>query len=392
MAAGPGTIGQLGDRLPSRGQRADLYPTALTMLRAIVVGRWLAWTWMVGIVVFMRDELVRSHVLAWIAVIATLALTVTSTLLIRRAPERLIRLPFVGVEVAFAIGLNVVDGFVFEPGHVFENTQSIATQWPLIAAATVGVAFGPTIAALAGTTIGPAELGGALANEHEPFTTGQQVSLAATSIFYAALGAVFGWQALLLKRAEAEVADRRARDEIGRVMHDTVLQTLALVERRVAATDPELAAAAREADAEVRAFLFGSRAMDRADLDARVRGVVERIRKGNSTPVTVSVIDDGCRLDAHQQDLVARAIGEAVANSLEHAAASRVVVFVETDETGHVFASIADDGRGFETAAPRDGHGIDESIVARIRSIGGRVSIESGPTGTEVCIWSNPKD
>ena len=36
------------------------------------------------------------------------------------------------------------------------------------------------------------------------------------------------------------------------MMHDTVLQTLALVERRSAASDPELAAAAREADRELR--------------------------------------------------------------------------------------------------------------------------------------------
>lgn len=390
MSDGDAGIERVRDRFPVLGPRPELYPTALTILRAIVVGRWLAWTWMVGIVVFTRDDLVRSPVLAWLAVAATFTLTATSTALIRRSPQRLIHLPFVGTEILFAIGLNVVDGFVFEPGHVFGNTQSIATQWPLIAAATVGVAFGPVVAAIVGTTIGPAELCGALANEHPRFTTGQVVSLVATSIFYAALGAVFGWQARLLKRAEAEIADRRARDEIGRVMHDTVLQTLALVERRAAATDPELAAAARDADVELRAYLFGSRVIERADLDALVRSVVERTRKGHATPVTVSVLDDGCRLGAHEQDLVARAIGEAVANALEHANASRVVVFVETDDRGQVFASVADDGRGFDTAAPRVGHGIDESILARINSIGGRVSIESGPSGTEVCIWTDP--
>ncbi len=390
MSHGGAGIERVRERLPVLTPRPALYPTALTILRAIVVGRWLAWTWMVGIVVFTRDDLVRSPVLAWLAVAATLSLTATSTALIRRSPERLIHLPFVGTEILFAIGLNVVDGFVFERGHVFGNTQSIATQWPLIAAATVGVAFGPIVAAIVGTTIGPAEFGGALANEHPRFTTGQIVSLVATSIFYAALGAVFGWQARLLKRAEAEIADRRARDEVGRVMHDTVLQTLALVERRAAATDPELAAAARDADMELRAYLFGSRVIERADLDARVRSVVERTRKGHATPVTVSVIDDGCRLDAHEQDLVARAIGEAVANALEHADASRVVVFVETDDRGQVFASVADDGRGFDTTAPREGHGIDESILARIESIGGRVSIEAGPSGTEVCIWTDP--
>src|SRR5690606_16883316 len=121
---------------------------------------------------------------------------------------------------------------VFQPLHVFGTTQSIATQWPLLASATAGVAYGPWIAATLGATIGPGELVGALLNDHTSFTTGEIVSLAATSLFYAACGAVFGWQARLLKRVEGEIADRKARDEVGRVMHDTVLQTLALVERR----------------------------------------------------------------------------------------------------------------------------------------------------------------
>jgi signal transduction histidine kinase len=54
-----------------------------------------------------------------------------------------------------------------------------------------------------------------------------------------------------------------------------------------------------------------------------------------------------------------------------------------------VFASIDDDGIGFDPAAPRSTHGLDESIVARIESIGGRVEITSAAgSGTEVCIWS----
>lgn len=359
------------------------------MLRAIVVARWLAWAWMAGIVAF--DGTVQRPVLGWGAVLATLALVAVSTALVRDRPEHLIRLPFVLTEVGFAVGLSVVDGFVFEPGHVFATTQSIATQWPLLAMATAGVALGPWRAASLGVLIGPAEWGGALANSHSPFRAGEVVSLVATSIFFAACGVVFGWLATALARVEGEIAGRRARDEVGRVMHDTVLQTLALVERRTATSDPELAAAAREADVELRAFLFGSSARTHADLDARVRSVVERVRRGHDTPITVSVLDDGCRLPDDDQDLVARAIGEAVANALEHARAGRIVVFVETDDDGHVFASVRDDGIGFDPGAPRDGHGIDESIVGRIESIGGTVEISSGERGTEVRLRTAPR-
>jgi signal transduction histidine kinase len=378
------------DRFPLVTPRPALFPTGLTILKAVVVGRWLSWTWMIGIVAFANSDEVRHAWLGWLAVVVTLVLTATSTVLVRSAPERLLHLPFVAAEVGLALALSVIDGVVFEPGHVFATTQSLATQWPLIAAATAGVAFGPVVAASLGALVGPAELGGVIANEHGSLSTGEVVSLAATSLFYGALGAVFGWQARLLKRVEGEIADRRARDEVGRVMHDTVLQTLALVERRAAATDPDLAAAAREADQELRTFLFGSASRERADLETRVRAAVERVRRGHDTPVTVSVIDDGCRLRAEHQDLVARAIGEAVANALEHAAASRVVVFVETDERGQVFASVDDDGSGFDVDAPRAGHGLQESVVGRIESIGGRATITSGQAGTEICLWSRP--
>lgn len=378
------------ERHPTLTPRPALFPTGLTILKALVVGRWLAWAWMAGIMLFSDADKIRDPVAGWIAVAVTLALTVTSTWLVRTRPERLLSITFVLAEVGLACALSVVDGWVFEPGHVFATSQSIATQWPLISMATAGVAYGPVVAALLGTLVGPAELGGALLNEHEQWGTPEIVSIVASGLFFAILGGVFGWQARLLKRVEDEIADRRARDEVGRVLHDTVLQTLALVERRTKDSDPELAAAARHADQDLRAFLFGSAGRRVADLESRVRAEVERVRAGYDTPVTVSVIDDGCRLPDRHQELLARAIGEAVANALEHAVANRAVVFVETDDDGQVFASVNDDGMGFDPATPRDTHGIDESMLARVASIGGRVEISSAiGSGTEVCIWSS---
>ena len=353
------------ERFPTLTPRPALFPTGLTILKALVVARWLAWAWMTGIVAFSSSEVVRHPVIAWLAVAATLALTVTSTALVRSDPARLLRLTFVLADVGFAIGLSVIDGYVFEPGHVFATTQSIATQWPLISMATAGVAYGPIIAGSFGLAIGPAEWIGALLNDFHDWGAPQVVSIFATSLFFGACGVVFGWQARLLKRVEGEIADRRARDEVGRVLHDTVLQTLALVEQRSARTDPELAAAAREADRDLRSFLFGSAGRVVADLETRIRSEVERVRRGHDTPVTVSVIDDGCRLSGDHQERVARAIGEAVANALEHAAATRIVVFAETDDAGQVFASVNDDGSGFDPSARRDSHGLDESVLAR---------------------------
>jgi signal transduction histidine kinase len=101
------------------------------------------------------------------------------------------------------------------------------------------------------------------------------------------------------------------------------------------------------------------------------------------------VLDDGCRIGDEAQALLARAVGAAVANALEHAQARTVVVFAETDEEGQVFASVRDDGVGFDPDSAGDGHGLTESISARMASIGGHADVRSAAgSGTEVRLWS----
>ena len=186
---------------------------------------------------------------------------------------------------------------------------------------------------------------------------------------------------------------------MARVLHDTVLQTLALVDRRSRASDPELAATARQADRDLRAFLFADESSGTDSLRARIHGQVDRVRIGSDVNVIVNVLDDGCRLDGRSQEAVARAIGEAVANAIEHARASKIVVFAEATDAGHVFATGRDDGIGFDThhaAGDTAGQGISQSIVARMHSLGGHATITSSPdSGPEVSLWSrnpNPAD
>ena len=364
----------------------------MTILRVLAIVRWLAWGWMVAVVAFSGDAL-RQPVVAWLAVAGGLGLAIVSTWRLRAQPAALLGTSFVLTEGAYALALNVLDGVVFEPGHVFVTSQNLASQWPLIAAVSLGIAAGPLAGAAFGALVGPARWLGAVLNDFGPFDPKHGVSLLASALFYAACGAVFGWLAVLLRRTEGEIADRRARDEIARLLHDTVLQTLALVERRVADDDPQLARAARDADRDLRSFLFGGRSASGDDLRARIHQSVEQARARTASPsgarISVNVIDDGCRLPAADQDLLARAVGEAVANALEHAGAGTIVVFAETDDDGQVFASVRDDGDGFDPAALRTGHGLSESIEGRVASIGGRTEIHSSHGGgTEIRLWS----
>jgi signal transduction histidine kinase len=370
-----------------------MFPTALTVERALVVARWLTLVWMVGVVVVSSERDAIDHPLtAWLCVVAVAAVSAWSTYAVRSNPEVLTAGGFLAVEVALAVGLSVVDGWVFEPGHVFEVSQSLATQYPLIAVVSIGLARGPIVAGAVGLLIGPAEWLGAVLNDFDQWSTRHVISIVATSLFYCAAGVVFGWQAQLLREAETEIADRRARDDVARVLHDTVLQTLALVERRSADSDPDLARTAREADRELRRFLFGGSGRTEDTLEQRVRAAVDRAASNHGAAdvsISVGVLDNDRSARDDVQTAFAAAIGEAVANALEHAAPKHLVVFVDVDDDGTIFASIRDDGRGFDVDELRSSNGIDESIVARVRDIGGRSEIVSAPgTGTEVRLWS----
>lgn len=383
---------------------ARLFPTGVTMVRALAAARWLTWLWMVGVVAVaaLRDvddplpndptgagTALRQPVVAWLCVAVVLAMCVFATTAVRHAPQRVMSPRFAVIEVALAFALSAVDGWVFDPGHVFATSQSLATQYPLISMATAGLAFGPWIAASLGALLGPAEWWAAELNEFGPWSLRHVFSIIATSIFFAAAGALFGWLGQLLRRVEGRIAQQRARDEVGLVLHDTVLQTLALVEQRTGDQDPELARAARDADRDLRRFLFGSSALPADDLEGRIRHAVERASRDHDVAVTVNVIDFGCAVDAVGQEAIAGAAGEAVTNAIKHASPNLVVVFAETDDDGQVFASIRDDGIGFDIGSVRRGQGLDGSISRRMTAAGGRVEIISSlGSGTEVRVWS----
>ena len=211
--------------------------------------------------------------------------------------------------------------------------------------------------------------------------------------FYAVGGTLWGLVTLRLRQAEGEVAMRRARDEVARTLHDGVLQTLALVERRTRSTDPELSAVARTSDRELRAWLFhrDSDESQPASLESMLHEAGNHVSVAYDLPVTVSVIDDRepKHVDARADAAIAGAAREAITNAAKHAEATRVTVYAEAEDDGIVFVSVRDDGRGFDVRTTTQGRGIEHSIRRRIEEIDGRVEIVSTPSrGTEVRLWS----
>jgi signal transduction histidine kinase/phage shock protein PspC (stress-responsive transcriptional regulator) len=193
-----------------------------------------------------------------------------------------------------------------------------------------------------------------------------------------------------IARTAQEVTEERRRRirseeraEMAAHLHDSVLQTLALIQRN--ADDPRRTVTlARRQERELRSWLYGAGAPD-ATLAAAVRTMVEDVEALHDVRVDVVVVGDR-PLDEAAATVLA-ATREATVNAAKHAGVAEVSVYVEAqDDT--VEAYVRDRGHGFDRrAVAADRKGISESIEGRIERAGGTVHIETAPgTGTEVHI------
>jgi signal transduction histidine kinase len=339
-------------------------------------------------VVAMSYHDLRRPWLAAVLVAAALVYTTLATVWLRHDTARLLRLPAVVGEFALATALVLGDGWAYGSGHAFSTSQPLGSVWPLVSVLSVGVALGATYGIAAGVLLGLARLGAILANGVRHLDGGQIISLVSTGLFYTVAGAVAGYVAWLLREAEREISAARAREEVARTLHDGVLQTLAVVERR--STDVDLVHLAREQDRELRRYLFGdTTAVDSTrDLGVALRAGAARFEDAFAIPTTILVPDDLPRLRRSQVEALSGAVSEALTNAGKHARARRLTVFVEPANDGGLFCSVKDDGTGFDPGKTPPGVGIGRSIVARMAEIGGRAEVRSRPGhGTEVCLW-----
>jgi signal transduction histidine kinase len=201
------------------------------------------------------------------------------------------------------------------------------------------------------------------------------------------LGVIFApWILRLVRSLTEERAQRirsQERAEMAAHLHDSVLQTLALVQRR--STDPdEVAALARRQERELRAWLAERPAPGTAaSLAPALEAAAAEVEEHHGVPVEVVVVGER-ELDAELEALVAAA-REAMTNAAKFGAGSPVDVYAESNADA-VRVFVRDRGPGFDPAAlPPDRRGVRESIVGRMERHGGRARIRSAPqTGTEV--------
>ncbi len=217
---------------------------------------------------------------------------------------------------------------------------------------------------------------------------------AATDVALAALvvaiafGVIFApWFVRLAKSLAAERAERirsQERAEVAAHLHDSVLQTLALVQKR--AGDPrEVAALARRQERELRTWLSGAPAHEAGErwLAAELEAAAQEVEEAHGVPIDVVAVGDA-ELDRDGEALVAAA-REAMLNAAKFAGGAPVAVYAEADD-GRLQVFVRDRGPGFDpSAVPADRRGVRESIVGRMERHGGRAAIHASPGGgTEV--------
>jgi signal transduction histidine kinase len=212
--------------------------------------------------------------------------------------------------------------------------------------------------------------------------------LVAVVVVIGGLALIFGpwlWRlshALVEERSERIRSDERA--EMAAHLHDSVLQTLAMIQRQ--ADNPRaVVGLARRQERELRGWLFG-RTRVHADLDLgdAVDGAAADVEQREGVPIEVVRVGAECPLDDHMRALVFAA-REAMVNAARHSAAAEIAVYVEVEDT-QVTVFVRDRGRGFDLASvPSDRGGIAESIIGRMQRHGGVALIRSNPDeGTEV--------
>jgi signal transduction histidine kinase len=351
--------------------RRVLSPTIGGLVRGLAVARvvavvWIVVAWATVLHRFRRPELALAVVL--VVVLATCA-TVSVAF---GSPRRLLDPAVVLIEVALVACVVVLDGAAWPSGQLFTVRQSLAGALPLVTTLAAAVALGPSAGALGGA-LGLLRGLAAVVNG-SALHGGRLTSVLASAVFGATAGIVGGWVADRLRAAEEEVSITRAQEQLFRSVHDTVLQTLAVVAQTGSG---EVAALAKRTDRELRYAVFGP-----APTDASFAAAVQRAARTAATRVGVEVTVAVVAEDEPAPSIVlavAGAVGEAVSNAGRHGHPNIVTVFAEVEDDGTVRATVRDDGVGFDVPTTRPGTGIASSITGRIEDVGGRVDIRSAP-------------
>ncbi|HXT46418.1 MAG TPA: PspC domain-containing protein [Pseudonocardiaceae bacterium] len=275
-----------------------------------------------------------------------------------------------------------------------EADASQRTRWRSGAGAVSGVLLGGRMAllrVLAGAALVTSGIAVFLLNQGNLGQARFALLAAAATLVGVAVLTVPWW--LRLMRALGE--ERRARirteerAEIAAHLHDSVLQTLALIQQQ-SDSAREVRRLARGQERELRSWLYGPQGYGQPRTNgalpafaATLHAAAGEVEDTYAVSMHVVVVGD-CALEQPLPALV-QASREAMVNAAKHAGVAEVSVYAEV-EPGQVHVFIRDRGVGFDPAAiAADRHGLADSIRGRMQRHGGTVTLRTAPgEGTEV--------
>jgi signal transduction histidine kinase/phage shock protein PspC (stress-responsive transcriptional regulator) len=218
------------------------------------------------------------------------------------------------------------------------------------------------------------------------------VVLLAAAVTAVGIGLLLGpWAIDILRVAGDERRQRirtEERAELAAQLHDSVLQTLVLIQRSAPSRPTEAVALARRQERELRSWLYGEGAANPeapTTFAAALEVMAADVEVAHDVEIELVTVGDR-PLDEATAALVA-ATREALVNAAKHAGVPSVDCYAETDATTtRVF--VRDRGSGFDPAAvPSDRRGISDSIEGRLSRVGGRATIGAvAGAGTEVTL------
>lgn len=343
----------------------------------------LAWS----AVVVVIDVNGSTEIRGGLAAIVLAVLTVWTLLLgwlARRRPVLLTRAAVLVVDVTLASSVAALDHVVYEGSH----PQTFASVWPMSAAVVAGLLRGSVVGGVAGAVIGTsAALGTAFALDDG--LEGRWTASLGTVVLLVVAGVLAGLVTVVLRRADAAEARAAALEQVARRLHDGVLQTLAVIQRR--SDDPALVALARDQELQLRDDLDDARALSHPlpsrserlgrsgeELAAALRRRTTEAERLHGTRCELVVADLPEHLPTQLFDAIDGAVGEALTNAMKHAAATRVVVFVDTADD-QLTCTVNDDGVGFDPGSTPEGTGLRGSVRGRLDEVGGTVEVRSRP-------------
>ena len=207
--------------------------------------------------------------------------------------------------------------------------------------------------------------------------------LASVAVLGGVVLVLLPWALKFWRDLEAERAGRireTERAEIAAHLHDSVLQTLALIQRR-AGNEHDVVRLARAQERELRGWLFQDPGRESGQLSDRIKAVAAEVEDLLGNAVEVVTVGDAAMTEAHEA--LVQASREAMLNASRHGGGTVSVYLEASDGQAEIF--IKDRGPGFELGdVPADRLGVRESIVGRMKRHGGSAAILSTGDGTEV--------